>query len=56
MVVFNDDMNDLVVFDKSWTIIAIGSAVDELKGLADYVTDLNVDDGIYKACKKLSWI
>jgi Cof subfamily protein (haloacid dehalogenase superfamily) len=56
VVVFGDDVNDLVMFDKSWTSIAMGNAVDELKERADYVTDRNVDDGIYNACRKFGWI
>lgn len=56
VVVFGDDVNDLVMFDKSWTSIAMGNAVDELKARADYVTDRNVDDGIYNACHKFGWI
>lgn len=56
MVVFGDDVNDLVMFDKRWTSIAMGNAVDELKAQADYVTDRNVDDGIYNACRKFGWI
>lgn len=56
VVVFGDDVNDLVMFDKHWTSIAMGNAVDELKARADYVTDRNVDDGIYHACRKFGWI
>lgn len=56
VVVFGDDTNDLVMFDKRWTSIAMGNAIDELKAKADYVTEKNVDDGIYKACKKFGWI
>ncbi|MDT2397800.1 HAD family hydrolase [Enterococcus avium] len=56
VVVFGDDVNDLVMFDKNWTSIAMGNAVPELKAQADYVTDRNVDDGIYKACRKFGWI
>jgi hydroxymethylpyrimidine pyrophosphatase-like HAD family hydrolase len=56
VVVFGDDVNDLVMFDKRWTSIAMGNAVDELKAQADYVTDRNVEDGIYNACRKFGWI
>lgn len=56
VVVFGDDTNDLVMFDKRWFSIAMGNAVDELKEAADYVTDTNVNDGIYKACKHFNWI
>ncbi|MGP5431689.1 HAD hydrolase family protein [Enterococcus malodoratus] len=56
VVVFGDDVNDLVMFDKNWTSIAMGNAVADLKEQADYVTDRNVDDGIYNACLKFGWI
>lgn len=56
VVVFGDDYNDLIMFDKRWTSIAMGNACDALKEKADYVTDNNVDNGIYNACKKFGWI
>ncbi|MDT2822434.1 HAD family hydrolase [Enterococcus devriesei] len=56
VVVFGDDLNDLVMFDPSWTSIAMGNGAEELKARADYVTDRNVDDGIYNACVKFGWI
>lgn len=56
VVVFGDDYNDLVMFDKRWFSIAMGNACDELKEKANYVTDLNVNDGIKKACQHFGWI
>ena len=56
VVVFGDDFNDLVMFDKRWFSIAMGNACYALKEKADYVTDLNINDGIYKACKHFNWI
>lgn len=56
VVVFGDDTNDLVMFHPQWTNIAMGNATEELKAKADYVTQANVDDGIFKACKKFGWI
>ena len=56
VVVFGDDVNDLVMFDKRWTSIAMGNAVPELKEQASFVTKANTDDGIYYACKKFGWI
>ena len=55
-VVFGDAENDLVMFDKRWTSIAMGNAVEALKEKADYVTDRNVDNGIRNACLKFGWI
>lgn len=53
VVVFGDAMNDLSMFIDDWTCVAMGSAVDELKARADYVTDAPEDDGIYHACEAL---
>ncbi len=54
-VVFGDDYNDMVMFEKPFYRVALGNACDALKEKADYVTDLNVNDGIYKACEKHGW-
>ena len=56
VVVFGDGKNDLCMFDDRWTSIAMGNACDALKEKADYVTDKNIDDGIYNACKHFGWI
>ncbi len=56
VVVFGDDYNDMVMFDPLWTSIAMGNANDDLKQKADYVTDANIDNGIYNACKHFKWI
>lgn len=56
VVVFGDDYNDLIMFDPQWFSIAMGNACDALKEKANYVTDKNIDDGIYNACKKFGWI
>lgn len=55
VVVFGDDTNDLVMFDPQWTSVAMGNAVDELKEKASFVTDANIDDGIYNICLKQGW-
>lgn len=49
-------IQDLVMFDSQWTSIAMGNAKEVLKKKADYVTDTNTRDGIWKACKKFGWI
>ena len=46
----------MIMFDKRWTSIAMGNAYPALKERADYVTDSNVNDGIYKACVHFGWI
>ena len=55
VVVFGDDMNDLVMFQPQWTSIAMGNACDELKQKATYVAKANIDDGIYDICVKLGY-
>ncbi len=55
VVVFGDDYNDLVMFDSKWTNIAMGNACLELKNKASYITDSNVEDGIYKASEHFGW-
>lgn len=56
VVVFGDDYNDLVMFDSRWYSIAMGNACDALKAKADYITDRNVEDGIWNACRHFGWI
>lgn len=56
VVVFGDDYNDLVMFDPRWFSIAVGNACDALKEKADYITDTNIENGIYNACKHFNWI
>jgi Cof subfamily protein (haloacid dehalogenase superfamily) len=55
VVVFGDDYNDLVMFDSTWMNIAMGNACLELKNKASYITDSNVEDGVYKACEYFGW-
>lgn len=52
-IVFGDAKNDLSMFSKAWTNVAMGNAVPELKAQADYVTDAVDKDGIYNACRAL---
>lgn len=56
VVVFGDDYNDLNMFDERFLKIAMGNGCDALKARADYITDENVRDGIYKACLHYGWI
>ena len=56
VVVFGDDYNDLDMFDRDlWIGVAMGNACDALKEKATYITDKNVDDGIYNICEKMGW-
>lgn len=56
VVVFGDDYNDLNMFDERFLKIAMENGCDALKARADYITDENVRDGIYKACLHYGWI
>jgi len=55
VVVFGDGTNDLDMFCQPWLKIAMGNAVEEIKELADYITDDCNKDGIYNACEKYNW-
>ena len=56
IVVFGDGMNDRTMFRPEWFSIAMGNACQDLKDIANYVTDSNVDDGIKNACEHFGWI
>ncbi|WP_240941640.1 HAD family hydrolase [Paenibacillus sp. HB172176] len=45
-IVFGDDYNDLELFRMSAYAVAMGNAVDELKALANEITDSNDRDGV----------
>ena len=56
VVVFGDEKNDLSMFIPEWTCIAMGNAIEDIKKVANYVTDDIHHDGIYNACKHFNWI
>lgn len=56
VVVFGDGTNDLAMFRKEWTSIAMGNANDKLKKKATFVTKNCDEDGIYYACKHFNWL
>lgn len=56
VVVFGDDVNDIIMFQEPWYKIAMGNGCLEVKELADYVARMNTEDGIYLACKDHKWI
>ncbi|MBR1757241.1 MAG: HAD-IIB family hydrolase [Lachnospiraceae bacterium] len=55
VVVFGDDTNDMVMFDPRFYGVAMGNGTDELKAMANYVTDASYEDGIWNACVKHGW-
>lgn len=50
---FGDSSNDAQMLAASQIGVAMGNAVDELKEIADYITDTNVRDGVAVALSKL---
>ncbi|UJF33597.1 HAD family hydrolase [Paenibacillus hexagrammi] len=48
VIVFGDDYNDLELFTLPCCKVAMSNAIDELKALADFVTDSNDNDGVAK--------
>lgn len=53
VMVFGDDYNDVGLFRVCGYPIAMGNAIDELKGLAKHVTESNDDDGVAVALERL---
>ena len=53
IITIGDGNNDFEMVLKAHHGIAMGNAVESVKEVADYVTDTNNNDGIYKALKRL---
>ncbi len=56
VIAVGDGINDIEMIRKAGLGIAVGNACDELKTVADMVTDDITRDGIYKVFKKLELI
>lgn len=56
IIFFGDGLNDIPMFEKVKTSIAMGNAVQELKDIATFVTKDCNDDGIQYACEYLGLI
>ena len=56
VVVFGDGENDMVMFRKEWTSIAMANGYPALLEMADYITDASYDDGVRNACLHFGWI
>lgn len=50
---FGDYDNDIRIFEKAGTGIAMGNGSDNLKAVAEFVTDTNDNDGISKAIEAM---
>lgn len=55
-IAFGDAKIDIPMFEYCAIGVAVGSGGDEIKAVADFVTDAVEDDGIYNAFKKLGLI
>lgn len=52
VIAFGDDMNDLGMLKLAGTAVAVSNAIDEVKAIADDITDSNDDDGVAKYLEK----
>ena len=48
VIAFGDDVNDLGMLKLAGTAVAVSNAIDEVKAVADHVTDSNDQDGVAK--------
>ena len=53
MIAFGDDTNDLGMLKLAGTAVAVSNAIDEVKAVADYITDSNYQDGVAKFLEKM---
>lgn len=56
VVAFGDSYNDMELLKSAGIGVAMGNSDEFIKKKADYVTEDIGDDGVWKACKKLSLI
>lgn len=55
-IAFGDSLNDMEMIKEATVGIAMGNAHDDLKAVADYISDDVLHDGIYTALKKLGFL
>ncbi|MBM3701256.1 MAG: HAD family phosphatase [Actinobacteria bacterium] len=53
IIAFGDSELDVSMMEHAGFFVAMGNASDEIKKMADYVTDCNDNDGVAKALKEL---
>ena len=51
IIAFGDDVNDLEMIKNAGIGVAMGNAEEQLKAIANYITDSNVNDGVAKFLK-----
>lgn len=52
IICIGDNENDISMIEFAGLGVAMGNAIEEVKEIADYVTDTNVNDGVAKVVKK----
>lgn len=53
VVCIGDNENDISMIEYAGFGVAMGNAIQDVKDLADYITDTNKEDGVAKAIKKI---
>ena len=52
VIAIGDSYNDISMIETAGVGIAMGNGVQEIKEIADFITDTNENDGVAKAIKK----
>jgi hydroxymethylpyrimidine pyrophosphatase-like HAD family hydrolase len=52
IIAMGDNYNDIEMIKFAGMGVAMGNAPDDIKAIADFVTDTNNDDGVRKALEK----
>jgi len=53
VVAFGDDINDLGMLKLAGTAVAVSNAIDEVKAIADHITDSNDQDGVARFLERV---
>ncbi len=53
VIAFGDDINDFGMIKLAGTGVAVSNAIDEVKAVADYITDSNDQDGVARYIEKM---
>jgi hydroxymethylpyrimidine pyrophosphatase-like HAD family hydrolase len=56
VIAFGDGPNDFEMIEFAGTGVAMGNASDDLKELADYITDAVNEDGVYNGMRHFGLI
>ena len=48
VIAFGDDINDLGMLKLAGTAVAVSNAIEEVKAVADHITESNDQDGVAK--------